>query len=471
MLALEQLRHGTAERIERVRKQKSKARKKLEARKANEVRRVEQRYQVEIDAQDTEFRRREAIENEGYTRRASKELLLGLEGSSTALELVSSICDIPRESMDKARTIYRRFKVIQDENLRTALMETIGDIADPQIKRALEVISQGNDCPGGEIVSYISSSANGVSILIPVRQNESVALARNLEARVDSIISLSKIDSRRAKTIPSANGTPIGSERGLIEFELEDDNFYNGFYFCTISPKVKSETGQLEVELRSKLIELQPEGFREAGLTHVVEVVEPEVLTFFRTHSGPGMSAPRDTLVEYLDSGTAEISYEFAASLTERSIKSIIGLVNSGRVQAGQEGNVEINSLINYLDNVEEPTKKSRPSNNAQSRGLRFSSTNPAEIKEEADQRMRELAGKGKIKFDSADVAYILGYSDNYSGTISRIAASEEVRSHISVEEAHPHRRLFAPEAIALYISRRQVVGGKWIVSSEYKKR
>lgn len=289
--------------------------------------------------------------DEEYCNSIGTELYHDLQKSYNIMQTRNELTNATPEQIKRMSDFYNALSATEDENARRAIEIMSESLPETQkaILAALKTKSSLSFTPS-DIYSYIAQNGADTCYLIaPVDGESNKTLTKNLEKRLGLILGECRIllghnyDSQKGVVNEETRTKEIGFE--------PDEELINGFLFYSLS-KIKGETPQrLLHSLTNKILELQPDGFKEAKLKHKIQELPVCAVNYFRTND----------LSKYL-SAKEDIS-----------------------------------------EKIEETRKRNY--------GLNFSSTNPEERKQEALERLNVLGNDINVK----DAKKILGLNHSSS--------------------------------------------------------
>lgn len=464
------LTHSTQTEIERIERERTRHNLKLEKKSEKEIEDIRTKVKKEIDANTRAYNTQIEELNERHYKLTSGEMFSALREDYALLQARSKINEVSKESMDKARRIKEKAEKIGDSATRAVMLDLLKEGVTDEVRSAMECISGEFDSIR-TITSYIAADRDEVKIIIPVKKDGNNKLATDLESRLTQTLGMNEIllednlhayDPKQIRVL-----TDISKK---VNFTWENFDESNGFLIYSVKPSDSSESHKLATGIVKRINAMQPETFKEAKVRHEMQVIDANIIDYFKTHTQEEFYSTKDQLEQLVKEGQTSISYEDASKITGKAIGALKTSITRGTINAMQEGAIELSSLINYLS---EKTKTRNYTQRKSASNEIISTDSDIEvIKQKIYARLTEVS-QGREELNSEEIKYIFGCaSSSFVTGIARrpdIALYVEKRKDVGI--TGPKRLYFKVEGIQKYLnSRMPTKKGRWkIVESESK--
>lgn len=434
--------------------------REIEKRRKNherEIQNLSDKYHRETKEIKNESDSKKGRIEESYNHDFAAEILRNLKKDYSILKERSELTTLSMEDIERAQEINKLINKAENDEEKERLMGLIKLTSTPEIKKAVEALSLKEGIEKRDITSYLAvgtkDSIPTGYLLVPIDSNQNKKLVeQSLENKIATIL-----DQR---TIQVGSNASISKVRGVEEFNINEVSFsqdydeVNGFLLYTIILKQDVKKTKIEESLVKKINELQPEELKKVSLTHVVEVVDFQVINYFATHSEEDLHISRDNLESIKEK---YISPERAAEYLEMTRIGVNILAGKKKIDKNNEGEIEVASLIKYLNGRETEIPKKRVSKYEERtsiRNLNYDSTNPEGKKEEI---LRALDKMGE-KIYTKEIANLLGWRVETAYTYIK-RYPEDLPSHKEADE----KRYVTKDDMISFIEQRKPTKLGWL--------
>lgn len=428
--------------------------RKISRRMDSELEKVRRKHEAESQKVNERYGEQEREASERYARRASAEMLNQLRADYEVMQARSEQAQITEADVKRAEQTIQLQKIAEetrDEKAKQALLVIVDMGLDPKVMRAMDLVS-GRSKTKKDITSYIAVGRAGVYLVSPFDSTKSEGLAKNLENKIYETVDSGDVALGAPKEYDFKRGAPVGPSTH-VNFSA-DINASNGFMIYTLAPSIPAELDKLAKMLSEKFEQLQPEGFKEANLTHRTHVIDPDVVNYFRSHNSSEMYTVEDELAKLQSEGRTSLPYDEAARIIGRTKKAVSMLATKGIVEKTESGEVAIASLINYIANNQRRgghPKTSDSDKRSSHTKISFYSPDIEATKTEAYKRLDEIEG---CMLNSDNINYVLG-----TGSPSK---PSELAKELGIKPGSDRRLYFNKEAIRQYIASRTPTRVGW---------
>ncbi len=260
---------------------------KLEAERERELNRILRIENREINNFKRKYDREREQIGKKYIQNSSTQLVADLKNSYELLQTRSELIGISEDEQKRMQEAYKKLEVVKDEATREAIINfSMAILPERERERILTLIQNKTNIDQRDIYSYLSQNDKDTCyILTPVNGEENKILTKNLEKRLGLVLGDCRVGTGKI-SYTAEKGTVNGPvNTPAIEFE-PDQELINGFLMYTLIVG-NNDSRELARCLINKLNckEMQPEGFKEAKLKHIVQQTPYSILDYFRSYN------------------------------------------------------------------------------------------------------------------------------------------------------------------------------------------
>ncbi|MBU3906973.1 MAG: hypothetical protein KKA64_01850 [Nanoarchaeota archaeon] len=262
MIDLENLKNACETQSRKVIREMNKQSKKIDLKQQKEIEKVKIKYQKLVQEQSEIYQQQIMNIEEDYYRNASMEILSQLEADYQILQERVSLDGLSQDEIKKFNLILKAYKLIE-ENLELPSPITF---------------TKKN------IFSYFTLEGKEYNLLTPTKEKNTGGLTKSLEDKLGDILTQENI-SIGLQTNKDNRGVIYEGNEINMKFSSDYD-LINGFICYTIAQK-NCTNDEKEIfcnHLVNKLESLQPNGFKDANLTHKIMQIDSPILQYFKTH-------------------------------------------------------------------------------------------------------------------------------------------------------------------------------------------
>lgn len=385
----------------------------------------------ETDALKSKYKQYRDIADEEFYTQSCVKILEALKSDYDEIQGRSEFTslELDDKKLNAVIKIYNTLKEVGEGVGKSKLIEAVEQMGGKKMKKAVRIISKGIP-QDKEVFSYLATDGPICYLISPILtdRKQMKPLARDLEEKITDLL-------------VHGEASP---ERGIyIKFSADPD-VIKGFLFHKITTREGDKYQKLADSLVEKFIELQPESFKQANLTHKVSKLDFDIMNYLISKSERILYrqvekiSPIDKLKQ---EGRESYTISEAVEILGISEKGIKMNISAGRLQE-HEGNIKTDSMIEYIEKIGKTQQ-----------GKKRLKIEPEEMKQAKLETLREI-DKYEDVLTSQQLAKVLGV-----GTNNVVLNLKKFIEH----KREGNRLIFYKDSAREFVEERRKTGKGWV--------